>query len=344
MILASLRDLQYRFRRFLITILGTALVFALTLLISGMSSAFDLEVARTVDSLAVDGWVVSEEAHGPFVSAAPFPVESMDLIRSDAGRAEVGPMIFGRATLEGDDLEDVTVFGSDGVGMPVADVGEAPTERGDTMVSSALGLGVGDTLALGNEDLAVVGVKNDSTALAGTPNVFLGIDDAQSVAFGGAPVVSSVAFVGSPEEVPEGFVVVDNDDAIADISRPTKKAGGGIAMVAILLWFVAAAIIGSVVYLSALEREPDFAVFKATGWSTRSLLFGLVMQALVLALVAAAIGSAIAALAVPLFPLPSEIEPRAYLMLPLLAVSIGFVASLAGVRRIVQVDPASAFG
>jgi putative ABC transport system permease protein len=344
MILASLRDLQYRFRRFLITILGTALVFALTLLISGMSSAFDLEVARTVDSLAVDGWVVSEEAHGPFVSSAPFTVDSVDAIRSGAGQAEVGPMIFGRATLEGDDLEDVTVFGADRVGMPVADAGEAPTERGDAMVSSALGLGVGDTLALGNEDLAVVGVKDDSTALAGTPNVFLGIDDAQSVAFGGAPVVSSVAFVGSPEDVPDGFVAVDNDDAIADISRPTKKAGGGIAMVAILLWIVAAAIIGSVVYLSALEREPDFAVFKATGWSTRSLLFGLVMQALVLALVATAIGSAIAAIAGPLFPLPSEIEPRAYLTLPLVGIGIGLVASLAGVRRIAQVDPASAFG
>ena len=46
-----------------------------------------------------------------------------------------------------------------------------------------------------------------------------------------------------------------------------------------LLWVVAALVIGSVVYLSALERVRDFAVYKATGWTTRDLATGLPEQA-----------------------------------------------------------------
>ena len=46
-------------------------------------------------------------------------------------------------------------------------------------------------------------------------------------------------------------------------------------MIAVLLWIVAALIVGSVIYLSALERTRDFAVFKAVGVSTRSVIAGL---------------------------------------------------------------------
>ena len=40
----------------------------------------------------------------------------------------------------------------------------------------------------------------------------------------------------------------------------------------ILLWIVAACIVGSIVYVSAIERTRDFAVFKATGASNGSLV------------------------------------------------------------------------
>ena len=57
-----------------------------------------------------------------------------------------------------------------------------------------------------------------------------------------------------------------------------------ITIMAVLLWVVAALIVGSVIYLSALERLRDFAVFKAIGVPTRTSLAGLAMQAIIVAL------------------------------------------------------------
>ena len=55
-------------------------------------------------------------------------------------------------------------------------------------------------------------------------------------------------------------------------------------------WIIAALIIGSVVYLSVIERLKDFAVFKAIGVPTRSIMSGLALQAVVVTLFAAVTG------------------------------------------------------
>ena len=117
-----------------------------------------------------------------------------------------------------------------------------------------------------------------------------------------------------------------------------------ISIMAVVLWIVVALIVGSVVYLSALERLRDFAVFKAIGVRTRSIMAGLALQALVIALLAAAVGVVLAQLLAPLFPMIVVVPTGAYLALPVIAIVIGLLASVAGLRRAVAVDPALAFG
>ena len=48
-------------------------------------------------------------------------------------------------------------------------------------------------------------------------------------------------------------------------------------------------------------------------------------------------------LLVPIFPLPITYTTSAYAILPVIAVVVGVLASLAGVRRAVRTDPAAAF-
>ena len=50
MLLLGLRELQWSRRRFAVAVLATALVFALGLLMSGVSASFDNEIDRTVGS------------------------------------------------------------------------------------------------------------------------------------------------------------------------------------------------------------------------------------------------------------------------------------------------------
>ena len=126
---------------------------------------------------------------------------------------------------------------------------------------------------------------------------------------------------------------MNNADARRDLLRATSNARSGIELIGLLLWLVAATIIGSVIYLSALERVHDFAVFKATGTSSATILADLVVQALFLSLIAAGIGVFVAEVLAPRFPVPVVIPASALLLLLALAMAVGLLASLAGLRR-----------
>jgi putative ABC transport system permease protein len=85
-------------------------------------------------------------------------------------------------------------------------------------------------------------------------------------------------------------------------------------------------------------------VFKAIGVPTRSIMAGLTLQAIVVTLFAAFTGLILSKFLAPLFPMIVEVPVIAYLALPVVAVVIGLLASVAGLRRAVRVDPALAFG
>jgi putative ABC transport system permease protein len=138
--------------------------------------------------------------------------------------------------------------------------------------------------------------------------------------------------------------LVNRTGAIDDLLRALTGARKAMSLMAGLLWVVAAMIVGSMIYMSALERTRDFAVFKAVGVPTRSILAGLAMQAVIVAVLSALLGGVLSVLLGPLFPMRVDIPQLAFILLPVVAITIGVLASLAGLRRAVVVDPAMAFG
>jgi hypothetical protein len=71
--LISLRDLQWRRRRFVIAVVSAALAFALTLLLEGTMAHLRNESQRMVDLYDVNAWVVADGASGPFATAPRRP-------------------------------------------------------------------------------------------------------------------------------------------------------------------------------------------------------------------------------------------------------------------------------
>jgi putative ABC transport system permease protein len=347
MLFAALRDMQWRRRRFVIAIASTGLVFAMTLVLTGLANGFRVEAERTVDSMGVDVFVVKASAPGPFLGSTPFAQVDVTRVASMPGVVAVAPLACApSAVTEGTATRNATAFGAPerGPGMPAVTQGRPPSSPDEVAVSSTLGRQVGENVQLGARTLRIVGIVPNSTALAKTPNLFLTTEGVQRLAYNGQPVITSIGIVGTPRALPDGYQSVDRAVAVSDLMRPLKVAVDAIRILAVLLWIVAALIVGSVVYLSALERLRDFAVFKAIGAPTRSILAGLALQAVVVALLAALVGVILAQLLAPLFPMIVVVPPRAYLALPLIAIVIGLLASVAGLRRAVGVDPALAFG
>ncbi|MEX0874486.1 MAG: ABC transporter permease [Actinomycetota bacterium] len=344
MFLLTLRDLQFRAVRFGIAIIGTALVFSMVLIMSGLSARFRNEPRITVEGIGGDHWVVAEGVTGAFTSGATIPTSLADDLEAN-GADEADPVAMVRHTAEGDTTTDVFLLGHEpgGIGTPEAYEGEAEVDSGAIVAAEETRFGVGDTVKISGEDFEVIGLTRSRTIFGGTPILFMDLADVQQLVYQGQPVATSVVVKGEMPTIPDGFEAKTTEETWQDALRPLEKPVGAIDVVQILLWLVAATIIGAVVYLSALERRRDFAVMKAVGASSRGLLAGLAAQSILIALVAALVATGIQQLLVPVFPIPIEVPAGAYIQLPILALLAGALASLGGLRKAVNVDPALAF-
>jgi putative ABC transport system permease protein len=133
------------------------------------------------------------------------------------------------------------------------------------------------------------------------------------------------------------------DEVAQSVLDPLEGAIASIDLVRGLLWIVAAIIVGAVVYLSALERQRDFAVLKAVGAPNRALLGSLALQAVLVALLAVGVAAIIQIFLAEQFPLAVTVPVRAFWQLPLLAVVMALIAGAVGMRKVLKADPSQAF-
>ena len=330
----------------LIAVLATSLVFALTLLLSGAGNGLRNEASRTVDSFGADAWLVPEGTSGPFTASSVLDASVADEVAGLDGVERADPFLYMRSTFGAEDPVDVNVIGVrvGGVGEPRPDDGRAPSGPGEALVDADLDADVGDTIEVGGRPFRVVGVSRRDQLQLRRPDGLPPIEDVQALAFDGQPLATAVVIQGEVGADPTGLTILTNAEVVDDMRRPMASGLQTIDFINFLLWLIAAGIIGSIVYLSALERARDFAVMKATGAGNGPLLGGLALQALVLSGASAAVAVVLAKPLEAGFPFSIEVPSSAYVVLPLVAAAVGLVASLAGLRRAVRVDPAIAFG
>jgi len=343
MLVASLRDLQWRRRRFAVTAVGTALILTMTVVLSGMVSSFNHEASAFVGGFEADGFVFSSHANGPLFGGVAVPEQVLAQLAGDPNVRAVHPSMFSQAPVHHLGVKVVNLFGIDPSDAPPVLTGSRSLRAGTVLVSDKLGRAVGSTVDIGDHTFRVMGTVH-STVLAGIPNVFLTLPDAQAVAYQGAPLATFGVVHGTPSRIPATLAFDSPSEAIQNLVSPLAGAKSALTFVAVLLWIVAALIIGSVVYLSVLERTRDFAVFKATGVSNGALFAGVGLQAVLIAFVSAVVGVLVALALVPTFPMDVTVTPLLAVASPIMAMVVGVLASGIGMRRVATVDPASAFG
>ena len=344
-LLIGLRDLQWGRRRFAIGVVATALVFALGLLMSGVSASFDNEVRRTVASFGADAWLVRAESFGPFTGPATIPATSAASVRDLPGVRRADPVAVLRATTETPERSNVNLIGvvPGGVGSPDGWRGRLLARDGTAIVDQSLGLAVGDHLDLNGSAFRVGALTSGMTYFAGIPTVTVSLRAAQRLGLGGRRLATAVVTEGRPAAVPRSLTSLGNGAVADDLGRPVRQAQQTIALIRLLLWAVAAGIIGAIVYLSVLERVRDLAALKAIGVGTRDLVTALILQAGLLSLLAALLSVGLEEAIAPAVAMSVEVPALTFLTLPLVAVLVGVAASMIGLRRAVAVDPALAF-
>lgn len=341
-LLLTLRDLQHRAARFGAVVVGISVVFSLLFLMSGLTEQFHREPRQSVAAFGAEAWLVRDGASGAFTSAATMPADTAGLVEG----AQAAPVVVGRHSItDGSHQIDVVIAGFEpgGLGEPTLVDGRLPTAPDEVVVDRAAELDIGEEAHIGDETFVVTGHTSGVTLFAGMPFVFMDLPAAQELLYRGQPLASALLLDQVPAQVPDGFTTLTNAEVAEDAMRPLEKPISSVNMIRVLLWFVAAMIIGTMIYLSALERRRDVAVLKAVGGSTVRLGASIALQGALIALAAALIASVLQGLMVPLFPLDVAVPSRAFVQVPVIAVLVALVAGSVGLRKAVRVDPALAF-
>lgn len=344
--LVSTRDLRWRWRRFLIGVVGTALTLALTLLLSGFREGFDVEAGTSIRNLGADGFVVTEGAPGPFTTISVLDPAAARAIAALPGVTRADPVVTVRHAIDSAPRLDVYLIGArrGALGTPPVHEGRAVERDGEAVVDERAERDIGDRFTVADNRFTVVGTVRGASVWGGVPNIYVTLADAQDVVFEGRDAATAILTEGRPETDLPGTRTMTPAQAQADFLRPLKNAITSIDLLRLMLWAVAAATIGSVLYVSAIERTREFAVCKAFGTADADLAVALGVQALTLTGLAAVVAIALSRPLAGLFPavisFPAGIVARLFAV----AAAVGVVGSLAGARRALVVDPATAFG
>jgi putative ABC transport system permease protein len=347
MLAITLADLRFRYRQFLIAVVGAGVVLAMAVLLAGLADGFRSELHDTVGAIGADRWVLSEKAHGRITSVSTFDAAEVQAVAAERGvRQASGLAVLPQEVMRsGSRLVTVNVLGVETGGLGVPDVHDGRTlgGAGQVVLDSRTGVSRGSVVQFGNTAFRVVGTVSDRTLNGGTPVAYMTLDDAQATLLGGRPIVTAIVTRGVPASVPSGLVSLTPARVESQTLDSLSSAVASIQKSRTMMWVIAAIIVAALVYVSALQRVRDFAVLKALGSSSTSLFVSLCLQAVIVTLVGAALGMALSTVMTGVFSQPVTVPTSAYATLPLVAVIVGIVASLVALRQATGADPVKAF-
>jgi putative ABC transport system permease protein len=342
--LIAFRDLQMRRRRFVAAVVAVGLVFGITLLLDGFSATLDNEVDRTVAGFEADQWVTPTGSSGPLSGDGLLAASLAEEIAKQPGVLAAYPLAGLHGVMRNRTTTDVNIIGTEGP-IPIR-TGRLPEGDDEIVVNDRLPAEIGDEVIVSGREFKVVGTTRGISYYAGVNAVFMRLLPLQESVLKGAPFATAIVVQGalSADALPPDTVLISNEDVRAALARPVKVASSTIGFVDVLLWFVAAGIIGSMLYMTAIERIRDFAALKAIGARDLHILVGIGLQAVVLSIAATLVAIVAAKVIEPFFPIAVEIPFSSYPRTAAIAIGVGLLGSIAGVRRAVSTDPALAFG
>jgi len=347
-LMVTVADLVFRARQFLIAVVGTGLVLAVALVLSGLAAGFSVEVDQTVHGLGAQHFVLSKSSARRLTAFNAFPQSVATLVGSEPGVQRADPFLLVPGQVEqstsGADTVNIAGVRRGGLGDPVTVASGHPLDGpGQVVIDNRLKLAPGSTISFGHHPLRVVGTVADRSLLGGVPVVYMGLADAQQVAVGGRPLVTAVLVDGTVTTVPPGLEVASPDQVVAATVSQLNSGVKSVRASQWMLWVVAVIIVAALLYVAALERRRDFAVLKALGSSSGALFGSLVLEAVMVTLLASIVALVLSVFLSPLMAQPVDIPTLAYVALPFIAVIIGALASLVALRRVTGADPAAAF-
>lgn len=357
------RNLLEDRRRFALAMLGIGSGLLMVLLMNAVFAGFTKQETAYLDSVQADVLVSQSGVRTMQMSVSKVPDEAYDHVQAMHGVAWVEPLRQMTTTIDAGDKQLITyLFGynpATGRGGPHVVSGGVPG-HGEVVLDRAgadqLGVRVGDTVKYFGKSMRVSGLTEGLTGVANTAS-FVTADDFAGLA---GPGINYLLIGAEPGVTPdvlraqlaaqlpnvtvqthEAFTaeeVAFVEDLYTDVIRTMIAIGFVIALALVALSL-------SAVTSSKLR---DYGVVKALGATRRNLVTAVATQAVWSVVLATALATAGAfclawmiGWAVPNVAL--VIRPQAILVTLVGALVVGAPGALLPLRRVLAVDPATAF-
>jgi putative ABC transport system permease protein len=348
-------------------VVGGALTF-LTLLMLFLGSLLDglfLNSTGAIRAHDADGLVFSTEARQSFLRST-VDDELGEQIAGVDGVAEVGGLglsLLGVAIPGEDEAADGAVAGYELASGSLPE----PPPPGQAWADRRLedfGASVGDTVLVGPAEvpLEIAGWVTDTNYLlqaglwvepdtwrevqnANRPDAPAGPDEFQAFIVRFAEGVDGDAVRAAIDAATGTTETLDENEAVFAVPGITEQNATFNAVIGVTV-AVAALVVALFFALLTIERQALYAMLKALGGANRTLVSGVVIQSVVVAVGAFALGAVLAWLLSLVVPptVPAQFE-RARAVTTFVAVlAASVVGALVSFRRITRIDPASSLG
>ena len=361
----ALTEMRRAKLRFGLLTAAVALLVFLIVFLASISGALLRAFTGAIESLPADGLVYSETARAN-VQASRLPQATTEQVAAVPGVAATGPMavLSANTNLAGTPVELQLIGVQPGSPSAPSGLREGvfPTAADEVAIdASEAELTIGDTFRVDGStiDLTVVGrmvgtqLGSDTAWMttAGYDAVLRQLNPSlaevplNAVAFRVEPGTDPVAVAADVTSAVEGTQALDRAAAI-DAIPGVESVGRTFGLLVGITFVIGVVVVGFFFLILTVQKLRSFTLLRATGASTRSLAGTVAAQIVAVVLLASAGATALAWAALQALStgLPVSIEPLTIggIVAAVLLASLG--AGLLSVRRIAQLDPATAAG
>ena len=343
---------------------AVALLVFLVLLLSTLSNGLVNALVGALQGLQTQGLVYSDTARDNIAASRMDPAVVAEVAAVPGVSTAAGVATFTTKGAFPSGESDMQIFGFDtaGPGQPSGlSSGRLPQGPGEAAVDGG-GVAIGDivTLVPAGTELEVVGLLRGAQFNA-IPTAYIDLptyDQALTASIPGLPFVpiNAVAFDAAPGQDPAvvaqavseavpGVTGYTRDQAvelIPGIESITQSFG----ILVGLTFIIGIVVIGFFFLILTVQKMRSFTLLRAVGASSRSLAATVAGQIALVVLAASVLAVALTWLAVRGLNtgIPVELSPALIIGTVAAVLLFSLVAGLLSIRRIAQIDPASAAG
>jgi putative ABC transport system permease protein len=378
----ALKDVRFQWPRFAATGLGLGLLFTIVLAMGGIYRGLVEEALLLAQNLDADLWIVQRDTRGPFAERSVLPPDTEARAQVVAGVASARAFTYSFVQREhrGRPLR----LGLVGLSWPTDHGDTLPLAAGrplhsahyEMMADQTLGLSLGETVRLADDNYTVVGLTRGMVSSSGDGVAFLTRADAQHVesylspeslrlaravrtgtpfpapfgteaASAAAPQVSAIlvkvapgASVGDVQRTFEGWPDVTVYSAAAQrnlLLQVVDKPRRQILLFRTLLVIISGIVVSLILYNMTVARTHEIGVLKLMGTRTRTLVGMILQQAFMLWAGGYAVALVLAALTFDRFPRKVVLTPGEIAMVAGVVLAVCLIGGLAGVVRALRI-------